>query len=311
MEISSRSAFTVAIAYCHLHTGEAVLPLAVIVVIEFVARASGSFQIRVDEPILIARFARGHWSVTATIVARAALPAFLAAEIGQHVIVRPAAQTVRGPAGVIAAIAPHISHGVNGRGPADDLAACAFDAAARHCLQRLAVIAPVVNAVEQYLAPAERHLDERMAVPAARFEQQHPHIRVGGEPIGKCAAGRTCADDNVIETAGPLRRHAAFRALGLAPVATAKAGRDLTTAIQRVRSAKAGRSIGKSRQRATIGPSAISASVNRSSANQDFAARCPSKILSCATRSALCAGKSAPRSARGFLASLKTATLAC
>src|SRR5262249_36184384 len=170
------------------------------------------------------------------------------------------------------------------------------------------VITPVVDAVEQHLAPTERQLDKRVAVPAARFEQQHPQVAVGGETICKGATGRACPTNNVIERGDSIRSHAAFNALGLAPVATAKAVRDLMSAIQRVSSGNAGRSTGKSRQRATIGPSAISASVSRSSANHDFAAMCPSKILSCATRSALCAAKSPPRSAGGFLASLKTAT---
>ena len=57
-------------------------------------------------------------------------------------------------------------------------------------------------------------------------------------------------------------------ALGFVPIATAKAGRASSAACQRVSSAKGGRSIGKSRQRFTIGASAMSAMVRRSSAKQ-------------------------------------------
>src|SRR5262249_43442929 len=181
------------------------------------------------------------------------------------------AEAVRGPAGVVAAIAAHIGHGIDGRRPADDLPARAFDAPPGHRLLRFTVITPVVDAVEQHLAPTERQLDKRVAVPAARFEQQHPQVAVAGETVCKGATGRACPANNVIESGDSIRSHAAFNALGLAPVATAKAGRDLMSAIQRVSSANAGRSTGKSRQRATIGPSAISASVTRSSANHAFA----------------------------------------
>jgi hypothetical protein len=206
-QISRRGAFAPAVADGHLHSGEAILPLAVIVVIEFVARAGGGFQIRIDERILIARFARSHRSVAPAIVARAAFPAFLAAEIGQHVIVRPPAQAVRGPAGVVAAVAAHMSHGIDGRRPANDFAARAFDAAPGHRSLRLAVITPVVNAVEQHLAPTERQLDIRVPVPAARFEQQHARVGVGRESICESAIGRACPNNNIIETGDLICRH--------------------------------------------------------------------------------------------------------
>ena len=73
--------------------------------------------------------------------------------------------------------------------------------------------------------------------------------------------------------------------LALAPIATAKAGRASIAACQRVSSEPAGRSIGNSRQRFTIEPSAMSAMVKRSSANQSRPARWPSSILSWARRS--------------------------
>src|SRR5580704_16862210 len=107
---------------------------------------------------------------------------------------------------------------------------------------------------------------------------------------------------------GVARVYAALSALGLAPVATANAARDSMALAQRDSSGNAGFSIGKARQRTTSGASAMSAMVRRSSANHDLPARCPSRIFICATRSALCAGKSAARSASGFLASLNTAT---
>ena len=89
MEISRRRALAAAVADGHLHSREAILPLTVVVVIEFVARAGGGLQISIDQRVPVARFARGHRSVTAAIGGRAALPAFLAAKVGQHVGIRP------------------------------------------------------------------------------------------------------------------------------------------------------------------------------------------------------------------------------
>src|ERR1700722_3823228 len=308
MQVGGGGTLAAAIADRHLHARKALLPLGVVIVVQFVPTSGGRLQISIDQRVLIARFARRYWPVAAAKGRCATLPTLLAAEIRQHLVIGPAAQAVRRPPRIVAAVAAYIRHRIDGRRSADHFAARAFKAASGHRILRLAVIAPVVNAVEQHLAPTERQLDERMAVPAAGFEQQHAYVRVGGETVGKCTAGGSRADDNVVETAGPVSRHATLNALGLAPVAAANAGRNWIAFIQRGSSAKGGRSIGKSRQRATIGPSAISASVNWPSANQDFAAMCPSKILSCETRSSLCVAKSAPRSAGDFLASLKTAT---
>src|SRR5580700_8866355 len=58
-----------------------------------------------------------------------------------------------------------------------------------------------------------------------------------------------------------LRGYAALSALGLAPVATAKAARDSMAFAQRDSSGSAGFSIGKARQRTTSGANAMSAMV--------------------------------------------------
>src|SRR6516164_4776704 len=99
---------------------------------------------------------------------------------------------------------------------------------------------------------------------------------------------------------------AAATALAFVPIATAKALRASIALCQRASSAKTGRSTGKSRHRFTIGASAMSAMVSRSSAKKLRPARWPSRILSWATRSPLWAAKSPARSVGGFLASLNT-----
>src|SRR4029077_19850524 len=111
--------------------------------------------------------------VAAAIVAGAALPGFLAAEIGQDIGVGPAGEPRGGPAVVVALVAADIGHRVDRRRTADDLAAGAFDAATIGIGLGLGEIHPVVQAFFEDAAPAERDLDPRVAVPPAGFEQQH------------------------------------------------------------------------------------------------------------------------------------------
>ena len=43
------------------------------------------------------------------------------------------------------------------------------------------------------------NVDPRIAILAARLQQQHGGLAVGGQPVGQHAAGRTGADDDEIE----------------------------------------------------------------------------------------------------------------
>jgi len=63
---------------------------------------------------------------------------------------------------------------------------------------------------------------------------------------------------------------AVLSALGFAPSATARAGRASIDFCQRRSSGRSGRSTGNSRQRLTIGASAMSAIVSLSSAKKDL-----------------------------------------
>ena len=59
-------------------------------------------------------------------------------------------------------------------------------------------IAPVVHRVLVHLADAERDVDQRMRVAAARLEQQHARGAVLAQPVGQHAARRAGADDDVV-----------------------------------------------------------------------------------------------------------------
>ena len=172
-QIADRRAAPTAVADRHLDAREAVLLGAVVIVGRRMAGLAAGVQIRLDQRVGVARVLDGERPVAAAIRVRAALPALLPPEIGQHVRVGPARQAVRGPAVVVGAVAADIGHRVDRGRAADHLAARAFDAAAVERGLRLGLVVPAVDAVAQHLAPGERQLDPRIAVPAAGFEQQH------------------------------------------------------------------------------------------------------------------------------------------
>ena len=135
----------------------------------------------------------------------AALPAFAALEIRQHVRIGPAARAVLRPAVVIGAIAARIGHHVDGGRAAQHLAAHRLDAPPVESRLGLGRIAPIVHAVIVHLAHAERNVDERIAVRPAGLQQQHARARVLAQPVGQHAAGRAGADDDVVVFPGHAR----------------------------------------------------------------------------------------------------------
>ena len=196
-QIGDRGAAAPPVADRHLRAAEALLLRAVVILGQPVPGRRTRRHIGVDQRVGIARQPHRQRPIAAAIGAGAALPAFLTAEIGKHMGVRPGVEPVRRPSLVVAAMAAHIDHGVDRRRAADHLAAGAFDAAAVHRRLGLGEIHPVVAAALQHPAPAERDMDPRVAVPAARLEHQHARVRVLAQPIGQGAAGRSGPDDDV------------------------------------------------------------------------------------------------------------------
>jgi len=86
------------------------------------------------------------------------------------------------------------------------LAARTLDAPTGDRLFGLAEIAPVVQALLQNLAPAERDVDPRVAVPAAGLQKQHGNIGIGSQPVREDAPGRARTHDDVVKLSDPLQR---------------------------------------------------------------------------------------------------------
>ena len=113
------------------------------------------------------------------------------AEIGQHVIVRPAFIAQLSPLVVIGGIAAHVDHAVDAAGAAQHLATWLVHGAALQFLFRLAFEHPVDPWINEGLGVAHRHVDPEMVVVAAGFQQQHAVPPVFGKARGEHAAGRT------------------------------------------------------------------------------------------------------------------------
>ena len=167
----------------HLQAGEALLAGAVVVVGPGMACLPACLAEGLDQGIGIFAGLHAQRTAVAAEAVGPALPAFLALEIGQQAGERPLGQTPRLPVVIVAAMPADMGHGIDRRRAADDLAAGAFDAASADAGFRLAEIHPVVQAVLEDLAPAERDVDQGIAVPAAGLQQQHAARRVRGETV--------------------------------------------------------------------------------------------------------------------------------
>src|SRR5277367_731926 len=122
----------------------------------------------------------------------------VALEVGQHVVPAPAVESELAPMVVVGSLAAHIDHGVDRGRAADRLAARITEAAAIEPFLRLSLEAPVRAWIADSEQIADGDVKPYPIVAAARFEKEHAFVAVGGKPIGEEAAGRACADDDVI-----------------------------------------------------------------------------------------------------------------
>src|SRR3954471_16358652 len=109
-------------------------------------------------------------------------------------------------------LAANIEQPVDRTGPAHHLAARLNDRAAAKLGLRLGPIQPVHLRIDEALAVAERNMKPETGVLAAGFEQQDTMLPACGQPVRQHAAGRACADDDIVEL-----HHAAAAAGAFAP----------------------------------------------------------------------------------------------
>ncbi len=123
---------------------------------------------------------------------------FHALEIGQHVLIAPAARAKLFPAVEVFRMAPHIDEPVDGGGAADHLAARRGDAPVVEMRLGLGQIAPVVALHAHRPGQRRRHLDERPDIRPAIFQHHDGVLAVLGQSIGESRTGGAGADDDVV-----------------------------------------------------------------------------------------------------------------
>jgi len=122
-----------------------------------------------------------------------------AAEVGEHVVIRPAGVAELAPQIEILALATDVDQPVDRARPAQHLAARPRQASAGELGLRLGLELPGDLRMIDIAVEAGRDVDPRVAVPAARFKEQHPGRRGRTQAVRQHASGRARADNDVIE----------------------------------------------------------------------------------------------------------------
>ena len=137
-------------------------------------------------------------------------------EQGQDIVPAPALQPHLPPAVIVGGLAPHVDHGVDGRGAADHPPAGVGDAAPAEPRIGLGAEHPVRPGMADGEQVSHGDVQPDPVVLAPGLEQQHPAPRVCGQPVGQHAAGGSRADDDVVE-APEFGGGGAWRALSHVP----------------------------------------------------------------------------------------------
>jgi len=96
-------------------------------------------------------------------------------------------------------LAADINQAVDRTGPAENFAARRDDITVVAFRLRLGLVAPIVTAIGEKPAEAERDMKPRMPIVGARLQQQHAISARRRQPIGQNAAGAAGSYDDKIE----------------------------------------------------------------------------------------------------------------
>ena len=129
----------------------------------------------------------------------AAVMVFLPHEDWQNILPTPALEAHLPPAVVVGGLAAHVDHAIDGGAAADHLAARIGEGPAIETSFVLRTQHPVRTRVADREKITHRDMKPDPVVAAAGFQQQHAIARVLAQAIGKNAARRAAADNDVIE----------------------------------------------------------------------------------------------------------------
>ena len=149
---------------------------------------------------------------------RAVAVVFEAAEIRQHLVMRPAPAAGLRPIVEIPRRSAHPEMPVDRGGAAEHPPARRMDRPVVHAGAGFGDEIPVKARIAKGLEKAGRDLEVGMPRLPTGFQQQHTAARIGGEAVGQHAAGAARADDDVVPIAlEGVGRHAAAARVGAVP----------------------------------------------------------------------------------------------
>ena len=183
----------------HVEAAEALLPRAVDVAGRREAGLAAGLEEGPAERVELGLAADPDRPLAAAVAVGAGRESLQALEVGQHLVVAPAAAAALGPALVVQRVAAQVDHAVDRGGAAQGLAARLVERAAVEVLLRLGLQVPVVAAVALVVrAQAAGHADRPVTVLRPGLQQQDRGAAVGEAP-GQDAAGRARARHDVVE----------------------------------------------------------------------------------------------------------------
>ena len=184
MQVRHRRARASAVAVRHLVPADSVLLRAVEVRVRGQPVRGGRVEKGLAERVARAPLGDRERPARAVVLVLAALVVLGELEVGQHLVPGPAGT----PLVVVERVAADVDHRVDRRRAAEHLPAREVDAAVVH--ERL-VDRRVVPVLRGPVESRERRgqVDQIVRVRSAGLEQQHVHVRVLGQAVGKHAAG--------------------------------------------------------------------------------------------------------------------------
>ncbi len=198
VEVADRRAPAPPLAHGLLKIPDAFLLRPVDVVVARNAQLHRAGDEAVAELAVVRRVADSQRPARAVIAVRPAFLVLRPLEIGQHVVVGPTGIAELPPLVVVGTVAANVEQAVDRARPAQHLAARPLQRTAAEAGVRLGFETPVVFRVVHGFEIADRNMDPRVPVAAARLEQQHPRARVRRQAVRQHASRRARADYDVV-----------------------------------------------------------------------------------------------------------------
>ncbi len=197
-QIGHRRAGPPAPAHRDLQRSDAVLLRAVEIGVERNAAFDRTRNERIVQLVVRAQVGHRERTAGAVVVVGAAFLVLGAAEIGQHVVERPAGAAQLPPQVEILLLPADVDQPVDGAGSAQHPPARPGQAPIVEAGDRFGLEHPGELGVEDVTEEPGRDMDPQVAVLPAGFQQQHSRLRVRAQSVGQHAAGRAGADDHVV-----------------------------------------------------------------------------------------------------------------